>query len=292
MSIVKNLELDEAFRWASTTGFEIIVATAIGLVVYYSGKYLLSRLIRQFIKGTRHREWHKKDIEKRQKTLVQLFAAIWRFIIFFSVAYAILRVIFGDAISTTLAPLFASAGIIGIAVGIGAQSLIRDFLSGIFIISENQYRVGDVVDIEGAVGTVERIGTRSTVIRDVEGNVHYLPNGMVQHVINKTMGYSMARFSVAVHPSTDIKKVSKIIDKLGMNLSEEDTWSHKILEAPSFVSIGEINGNSVELIISGKTQPSDQWSVIAEMRRRLLVQFEKDSIRLAVTPTTFRSPKK
>jgi len=272
-------------------GVDLLTPLVIGIIVYYVGKALLARLIKQIIKGARHREWHTKDIEKRQKTLVQLFVTIWRLIVIFSVGYAILQVFFGDTISNTFAPLFASAGIVGIAVGIGAQSLIRDFLSGIFIISENQYRVGDIVDIEGASGTVERIGSRSTVLRDVDGNVHYFPNGMVQHVINKTMGYSMARFSVSLHPSTDIEKISEIIDEIGNKLTKEEAWQHKILEAPNFVSIGDFNGTAVEVIVAGKTQPSDQWAVIAEMRRRLLERFELEGVKLAIPPTVAAAAK-
>jgi small-conductance mechanosensitive channel len=292
MSSLKNFDISGFPQWFLDTGADILVAIFIGILVYYIGKKLLSRIVRQIIKSARHREWHRKDIEKRQKTLVHLFATIWRLVVIFSVMYAVLRTIFGDAISNTFAPLFASAGIIGIAVGIGAQALIRDFLSGIFIISENQYRVGDIVDIEGFSGTVERIGARSTVIRDVDGNVHYFPNGMVQHVINKTMGYSMARFSVALHPSSNIEKVSETIDTIGKDLSEEDAWKDKILEAPNFISIGEFNANSVELIVAGKTQPSDQWAVIAEMRRRLLERFEQDGVELAAPPVQTSKTKK
>lgn len=285
MSRLQDINFDNFVTWMNDRGVDALIAIVIGIVVYYIGKRLLSRLIRQIIKGARHREWHRKDIEKRQNTLVQLFATIWRLVVILSVTYSVLQALFGAAVGNTFAPLFASAGIIGIAVGIGAQSLIKDFLSGIFIISENQYRVGDIVDIEGASGTVERIGTRSTILRDVDGNVHYIPNGMVQHVINKTMGYSMARFSVSLHPSTDIEKISEIIDEIGNALSKEEKWQPKILEAPNFISIGDFNGNAVEVIVAGKTQPSDQWAVIAEMRRRLLDRFEQEGVKLAIAPT-------
>jgi len=107
---------------------------------------------------------------------------------------------------------------------------------------------------------------------------------MVQHVINKTMGYSMARFTMLLHPDTDIDMASELIDTVGKALSEEETWKDKILSAPAFVSVGEITGSSVEIIVAGKTQPSDQWSVVSEMRRRLLEEFESKQIRLAVTP--------
>ena len=269
--------------WLDKNWLELLIIFLVTLLAYFAGTRIVSFVVKRAVKGARHRAWHKKDIEKRQKTLVNLFVTLWRIIVFFSVLYALLAVFFPN-IGAALTPLFASAGIIGVALGFGAQSLIKDFLSGIFIISENQYRVGDIIDIEGFSGTVERIGTRSTVMRDVDGNVHYFPNGMVQHVINKTMGYSMARFTMLLHPETDIDGVAEIIDTTGKALSEEDTWKDKILSAPAFVSIGEITGNSVEVIVAGKTQPSDQWGVVSEMRRRLLEQFEERHIRLAVTP--------
>jgi small conductance mechanosensitive channel len=284
MDTSKNQQLlNQWGAWLTEHAGDFALIAAVALVAYFAGTRLVALIVKRAVKGARHRSWHKKDIEKRQKTLVSLFTSIWRLVIIITAAYATLRV-FNPNITSDLAPLFASAGIIGIALGFGAQSLIKDFLSGIFIISENQYRVGDIIDIEGFGGTVERIGTRSTVLRDVDGNVHYFPNGMIQHVINKTMGFSMARFTMLVHPETDVDDVSEIIDTVGKALAEEDGWKDKILDAPAFVSVGEITGSSIEVIVAGKTQPSDQWGVVAEMRRRLLEEFEQRGIRLAVTP--------
>ncbi|MFZ1360691.1 MAG: mechanosensitive ion channel domain-containing protein [Candidatus Saccharimonadales bacterium] len=264
-------------------GVSIVFILVIGSIAYFVGQRLLIHTAHRVVRSTRHRDWHKKDVEKRQRTLTDLFTNIWRIIILCLVTYSIMKEFVPD-LNTILTPLFASAGIIGVALGFGAQSVIKDFLSGIFIISENQYRVGDIVDIEGAVGTVERIGSRSTVLRDVDGNVHYLPNGMVQHVINKTMGYSMARFVLAVDPATDIDTAATIINSTGTALADEEKWKSKIIEAPAFVSVGDMTGTSVELIIAGKTQPSDQWAVIAEMRRRLLDALDKKHVKLAVIP--------
>lgn len=284
MEHLKNQQfVHDITDWLKIHGFDFTVILVVALIAYFAGTRIVTFVVKHAVKGARHRAWHKKDIEKRQKTLVSLFTSVWRIILFFTVFYAMLAVLFPN-IGSALAPLFASAGIIGVALGFGAQSLIKDFLSGIFIISENQYRVGDIIDIEGFSGTVERIGTRSTVLRDVDGNVHYFPNGMVQHVINKTMGYSMARFTMLLHPETDIDEASEIIDRVGKELTEEETWKAKILSPPAFVSVGEITGNSIEVIVAGKTQPSDQWSVVSEMRRRLLEEFERKNIRLAVTP--------
>ena len=253
------------------------------IIVYYLGRILISWAIKHmFSASAKYRSWNHKDIEKRQKTLSQLIHSFWRIIVIAYMAAMIANKLF----LFDLSPLFASAGIIGVALGFGAQSLVKDFLSGVFIITENQYRVGDIVDIMGAAGTVERVGTRSTVIRDSDGNVHYIPNGTIQHVINKTMGYSVSRFVLQLDPGVDIANATEIINKAGRQLAGETAWKKKIIDPPKFVAVGDITGRSVELTISGKTQPSDQWAVTSEMRRRLLQQFEEHDIALAVNPVT------
>lgn len=265
----------------------------VGLTAYWIGPVIVNWLTSHIFVTHYQRTLHKKDLEKRQRTLGGMFTNVWRIIVVIFTLYLILQEVIGkDQAFTLLAPLFASAGIIGVALGFGAQSLVKDFISGIFIISENQYRVGDIIEIEGFGGTVERIGVRSTVIRDVDGNVHFFPNGMVQHVINKTMGYSMARFTLAVAPETDIDRVSKIIDKIGLALAAEDKWKDKILEAPHYVMMGEFTATAVNLIVSGKTQPSDQWSVTAEMRRRILKKFDQEGIEIGTVTMLPTTPKK
>lgn len=270
-------------------GFSVVIALLITTIFYLLGVVFMERIVARAVKA-HGRNWPSKDIEKRQKTLAGLVTRVWRVLVVTVGALIIFSMIFPNV---NLAPLFASAGIIGVAFGFGAQSLVKDFLSGIFIISENQYRVGDIIDIEGASGTVERISARSTVLRDADGNVHYFPNGMVQHVVNKTMGYSMARFSIGVHPSSDLENVISVINNIGTKLASEDKWNSKIIEAPAFVSVGEFTSTGVDLLISGKTQPSDQWSVTAEMRRRLLHELEKKEIALSgTTPASPKSSKK
>lgn len=274
---------EHGLGWLVSERMVETVSVVIGaVIVYYLGRIFITWAIRYAIYSTaKHRSWHRKDIEKRENTLTQLIRSFWRITIIAYIAAMVASKLF----YFDLSPLFASAGIIGVALGFGAQSLVKDFLAGIFIIAENQYRVGDVVDVMGASGTVERVGTRSTVLRDADGNVHYLPNGTIQHVINKTMGYSMSRFTLQLDPSTDISRAADIINETGQQLSKEKSWDKKIIEPPKFVSVGDITGRSVELIVAGKVQPSDQWAVTSEMRRRLLKEFEKQEIELAVIPT-------
>lgn len=264
--------MDQVLEWLQMYGIDTIITLLVVVVIYYIGIFATERLVKKTLHTTK-RNWHRKDIEKRQRTLTALFKNIWRTLV---IAFAILIVFSRLFPDVSLAPLFASAGIIGVAFGFGAQSLVKDFISGIFIISENQYRVGDIITVDGASGKVEKIGVRSTALRDQDGNVHYFPNGMVQHVINKTMDYSFARFSISAPATADLDKMIKLIDKTGIQLASETKWQDKILEAPAFVSVDDFSPTAITLSVAGKTQPSDQWAVISEMRRRLLVAFEKD----------------
>ena len=259
------------------TALEIIIIIIVAIALCWVGPRLVMWLTRHAFVTTYQRTLPKKDLEKRHKTLGGLFANVWRIIVVVIAGYAIFTHFFNSA---ALAPLFASAGIIGVAFGFGAQSLVKDFLSGVFIISENQYRVGDIIEIDGFGGTVERIGVRSTVIRDVEGNVHFFPNGVVQHVINKTMGYSKVYFTITVAPDTNISTASDIINRIGEEISGEEKWQRKVIEPPHFDILGDFNASSISLVVSGKTQPSDQWALTAEMRRRILREFEKEHIEL------------
>ena len=259
------------------TALEIIIIIIVAIALYWVGPRVVMWLTRHAFVTTYQRTLPKKDLEKRHKTLGGLFANVWRIIVVVIAGYAIFTHFFNSA---ALAPLFASAGIIGVAFGFGAQSLVKDFLSGVFIISENQYRVGDIIEIDGFGGTVERIGVRSTVIREVEGNVHFFPNGVVQHVINKTMGYSKVYFTITVAPDTNISTASDIINRIGEEISGEEKWQRKVIEPPHFDILGDFNASSISLVVSGKTQPSDQWALTAEMRRRILREFEKEHIEL------------
>lgn len=267
-------------HWFNDHFTTLLVILIAGAVAYLIGGKIFARIVRHFVRSARHREWHPKDIEKRQKTLSTVVTNVWHIFIIIVVCVALFRESVSEA-DALLAPLFASAGLVGVALGFGAQSLVKDFLTGLFVIGENQFRVGDIVEIDGFSGTVERIGNRSTVLRDVNGNVHYFPNGMINHVVNKTMGYSMARFVIHIDPSTDINMVTKIINDTGKKLAHEEKWRTKILEPPVFISVGDFSGTSLEIIIAGKTQPSDQWAVIGEMRRRLLEILEREKIKIA-----------
>lgn len=264
-------------NWFVDHGIAILLILGIAWLLLYFGNKLIKRVIRQIIRSSHFYVISAEDARKRQDTLISLFRAIWKVLVIITTGFLLFTEIFPGV---NLVPLIASAGIIGVAVGFGAQSIIKDFITGAFIIMENQYRVGDTVEIDGATGTVERISIRSTIIRDTDGNVHFLPNGSVVHVINKTMGYSRVNLTLGVVPDTNIDQLSEIIDTVGTAMSNDEKWKGKILEPPHFLSIGAFSDVSLEVKVTAKTQPSAQWEVTGELRRRLLKSFTKNKIEL------------
>ncbi len=261
----------------------VVSILVVAWLARHFGGVIIRRIIANAVHRSRDNDMTVDDIKKRQNTLIDLLTAVWKWLVLIIASMMLIRELLP---TVDLAPVFASAGIVGIALGFGAQSLIKDFLSGLFIISENQYRVGDVVDLEGAAGTVERVGMRSTILRDADGNVHYIPNGNIMHVINKTMGYSKVNFTLSVHPDTDIDTLSTVINEVGQEMADDNTWKEKLLEPPYFLNIGAFSDTSMEVTIVGKTAPSAQWSVTGELRRRLLRSFHKNNIELAQFPVS------
>jgi small conductance mechanosensitive channel len=270
--------MDMIGSWLQQRWFPIIITIVIAYCIARFSGLLLIPLIKR-LAGRLHTDLTHEDVIKRQDTLISLSRTLIKVTVWLIAIFIILR-IFG----LDLTPLLAGAGVLGVALGFGAQSLIKDFLSGLFIILENQYRVGDVVDLEGSAGTVEHITVRSTVIRDADGNVHYIPNGNIMRVINKTMGFSAINLTIAVQPNTNIDHLAEIINEVGEALAQEEAWKDKILEAPHFLSIGNFSDIALEIKITGKTQPSRQWGVTGELRKRLLGSLKKHHFALAQLP--------
>lgn len=269
--------MDMINQWMEKDGVAISFIVLGAVIIYFIGGRILSAVIKHAVRG-KDRKQPRKDIEKRQRTLVALSINIWRVAVVAIAGLSIFKTLFP---AIDLSPLFASAGIIGIAVAFGSQTLVKDFLTGLFIVSENQYRVGDVVEINNAEGRVEQLGTRSTTIRDSNGNVHYIPNGSIVHVVNKTMGYSRVNFTLSLAGDTDLDKAIAIINATGEQLAEEKEWKRMIIDPPQFESIETFSKSTLDILVVGKVQPSDQWRVTAEMRRRLLRSLSAAKIQLS-----------
>ncbi|HSE60962.1 MAG TPA: mechanosensitive ion channel family protein [Candidatus Saccharimonadales bacterium] len=235
------------------------------------GAMFLEKVIRRTVRYHAHGDQSEEDTKKRQDTLISLFSTALTVLIWLVVGFTIL----GHYFQIELAPLIAASGVVGVALGFGAQSLIKDFISGLFIILENQYRVGDVVELDKAVGRVEQITIRSTVVRDNDGSVHYIPNGVIQHTINKTMGFARINLLITVQPNTDVDQLVDLVNGIGEKMASEEKWRTKIIDPPHFGGINNFTPSSLEIKISGKTQPTAQWNITNELRRRLLTGLNK-----------------
>ena len=264
--------------WIGDRWWKIALIMIVSYGVGHLTGWLLTPLIRRTV-GRLHTDASHDDVKKRQDTLISLLHTLTKVVIWTVAIFNILQ-LFG----LDLAPLLAATGVLGVALGFGAQSIIKDFLSGLFIILENQYRVGDVVDLEGSAGTVEQITVRSTIVRDVDGSVHYIPNGNIMRVINKTMGFSNINLTIAVDPQTNVDRLAEIINNIGEQLATEEKWKTNIIEAPHFLTIGNFTDIALEIKITGKTLPSKQWGVTGELRKRLLGALKKHKIELAQIP--------
>ena len=172
-------------------------------------------------------------------------------------------------LGVNVGPIIASAGIVGIAVGFGAQSLIKDFLTGVFMIFEDQYGVGDVIDTGQATGTVEDVGLRLTKMRDDNGVIWYVPNGSIQRVGNKSQGWAVADVLVPVPPSTDLDRVQEVLRETATGLATDPDWHPDVLDEPAVVSVESITPEAVQVRVRLHTRATRQGPVTRELRVRV-----------------------
>ncbi|MEZ5170174.1 MAG: mechanosensitive ion channel family protein [Acidimicrobiia bacterium] len=179
-----------------------------------------------------------------------------------------------------LAPILASAGIAGVALGFGAQTMVKDFLAGMFILAEDQIGVGDIVDLGPATGTVESLSLRVTRIRDVEGVVWFVPNGEIQRVGNLSQQWSRALLDIDVAYDTDIAEASEVIRSVAADIAAEEEWSAKILEEPEVWGVEQFGPDAISIRLVIKTRPLEQFAVQRELRRRLKEAFDEHGIEI------------
>ncbi len=172
-----------------------------------------------------------------------------------------------------IGPAIAGLGVVGIAVGLGAQSLIKDWLAGIFIVLENQYSQGDVVGIAGVTGVVEDFSLRRTTLRSLDGTLHSVPNGEIMVASNLTRLWARVNLDVSVAYGTDIDRATEVIRVIGEELMADEQWSSRLIEAPAVARVEALADSAVELKVLGQVHAGEQWAVTGELRRRILDAF-------------------
>jgi len=183
-------------------------------------------------------------------------------------------------------PLIAGAGVAGVAIGFGAQSLIKDVLNGMFLLIENQLRINDVATIDGTSGLVEEINLRTTVLRSEDGAVHVIPNGSIQKLSNLTRDFSYAVFNVTVDYGQDLDNVMKVVNELGTELRAEEPWSQTILDPLEMLGVDRLADSGAVIKFRLRTLPMKQWTIAREMNRRLKRRFEEAGVELAFPSQT------
>jgi len=214
--------------------------------------------------------------EQRAITLAGIFKGVFKIVIVVVAGLTIL-----DILGINTAPLIAGAGVAGLAISFGAQNLIRDFISGFFILLENQFRVGDVIRAAGVSGQVEDMNLRITVLRDMEGVAHFIPNGEIKVVSNLAKDWSRAIVNVGVDYKEDLDRVVSVLNKVGQDLSRDSVFGPSILEAPQVLGVESFGDSQVTLRTVTKTRPLKQWETARELRRRIKAAFDREGIEMA-----------
>lgn len=198
------------------------------------------------------------------------------------VVLTVIALMFIAELGYDIAPLIASAGIIGVALGFGSQALVKDFLSGIFMIFEDQYGVGDVVDLGEATGTVEAVSLRVTRLRDINGTVWYVRNGEILRVGNMSQNWARTVLDVTVGYTEDLTRVRRVLEEVAHDLWEDEDFTGLIIEEPEVWGVESLGVDGIVVRVTLKTAPMEQWGIARAMRERVKARFESEGIELAV----------
>lgn len=260
--------------WLAESGIRILVIVVIAVALYFTLRHLTPRLIKRTV-AQRMKGEFEEEIKQRSDTLSSLLTKIALGIIVILALVTILPE-FGINITAMLAGL----GIIGVAVGFGAQSLIRDYLNGIFILLEDQYDAGDVVRVAGIAGLVEEVGLRRTVLRDLDGLVHSIPNGEIKAASNFTKGYSRVNLNISVAYGEDLDRVIKVINRVCKEMAGDPEWNADFITTPQVLRVDNLGDSGIDIKILGDTKPIRQWAVTGELRLRLKRTFDAEGIEI------------
>ncbi|HEY4712396.1 MAG TPA: mechanosensitive ion channel family protein, partial [Dehalococcoidia bacterium] len=229
---------------------------------------------RRAVARTKYKE-SKEGIEKRTNTLLSIFKGVGRVFIIIVTIVMIL-----SEVGVPVAPVLAGFGIVGLAIGFGAQYLIKDLIAGTFILLENQYRVGDVARVADITGLVEEITLRKTVLRDLDGVVHHVPNGEIRVASNFTRHFARVNLDVSVAYNTDLDHAMSVINRVGKELAEDENWRNVIKSPPQVLRVNNLGSSGIDIKIIGDVKPMQQWAVMGELRLRLKKAFDAEGIEI------------
>lgn len=260
--------------WSLGHGLSILFIILGAFLVNRFSVVVVERFIRKVVPPSEL--LHSTGAEKkREDTLIRILLGTLRIIILMIAGLMVL-----SELGMNIGPIIAAAGVVGLALGFGGQYLIKDLISGFFIILENQYRIGDVVCFDGTCGLVEDISLRATIMRDLDGVVHHVPHGSISRVSNMAKKFARVNLDIGVSYNADLDKVIKVVNKTGEDLANDEEWKGKILLPMSFARVEDFADSAVIVKILGETLPLEQWAVAGEFRMRLKLAFDKEGIEI------------
>jgi small conductance mechanosensitive channel len=245
-------------------------------VIAWIAYRLSGKLLRLFKGFLLERSSDHLEELKRIETLSQVFRYLFSIIITVVTGMLIL-----SELGISIAPVLAAAGVLGIAIGFGAQSLVKDFFSGFFILLENQVRQGDVVELGGKDGLVQEVTLRYIRLQDYEGNIHFIPNGNITTVTNKSREFAYAVIDLKVSYKEKIDKVLELMKKVGDQLSEDEIFGSKIMDEIEIAGVDDLTESAVVIKCRFKVRPLEQWNVKREFQFRIKQAFDEHHISLA-----------
>lgn len=259
--------------WIGEHGWRVILIIIISLV----GMLAIGGVIPKIVVATvtRRPEEAEDEIKKRTDTLSRVLVNTAQAVGLIAAIFMIL-----SELKINIAPILAGVGVAGIAIGFGAQSLVKDLVAGLFIILEGQYHVGDVVRIADVEGLVEDINLRRTVLRNFDGTVHTVPNGEIRVTSNYTKEWSRVNLNISVAYGEDLDRVMAVIDRVGKELAGDPAWSPFILTPPRALRVDNLGASGIDIKVQGETKPMRQWDVTGELRKRLKRAFDEEEIEI------------
>jgi moderate conductance mechanosensitive channel len=277
-----TLLVDQIIRWFIVTLPSILLIVLLGMLALRFWNIFVRKfkflLLKRALKGD---PANVSETEKRVETLLGIISLVGKIAILIIVGLIILR-----KVDIEIGPIIASLGIFGLAVGFGAQELVRDVVTGFFILLENHIRTGDVAIINGTAGLVEEISLRTIILRDQSGTIHVFQNGKINTLSNMTKGWSAAVFDIGVAYKENTDAVSDVMESVAGSLQEDAAFKDKILQPIEMLGVDAFGASAVTIKARIKTLPSHQWAVGREYRRRLKMAFDEKGIEIPFPHST------
>ena len=256
-----------------TGAVKVLVIVLVTWVLLWLIKKAVRRLINARI--PRIREESEEQLSSRSETLAGVINRVIAFIAWF-IAFMMILTVFG----INVAPIIAAIGVAGIAVGFAAQNIIRDYFHGFFIIMEDWFRVGEVAICSGQTGVVDSMGLRRTVLRDLNGTMHVIPNSKIDQTSNMAREWARINLDISVGYGENLDKVFQVLNDVCAKFKDDPEWGSNMLTIPEAVRVNNLGDSGIEIKIMGDTKPMQQWALMGELRKRIKERFDEEGIEI------------